>query len=163
MDYKNQKYDIFNMFEKRNALVTAGNSESFNGCTIGWGSLGTVWGRPMATVYVNPARYTSEFLLREDYFTVSFFGDDHREDLNIMGTKSGRDCDKISLTKLTPVADENKVVYKEAELTFVCKKVYWGLFEGEHFDQSLNDRFYIPRQLPPHYEFIGEIVDVIEK
>ena len=57
--------------------------------TISWGGLGTLWGKPVATVYVRESRYTHEFMDREDYFTVSFYPESCRRTLGVLGSKSG--------------------------------------------------------------------------
>ena len=44
--------DVFTKFDKQWALVTAGTPEHYNTMTISWGGLGTLWERPVATVYV---------------------------------------------------------------------------------------------------------------
>ncbi len=93
----------FDVFDKKWALVTAGSLDDYNTMTIGWGGLGTLWSLPVATVYVKPVRYTYSYLEKNDFFTVSFFSGRFRGDLAILGSKSGRDCDKVALTKLTPV------------------------------------------------------------
>lgn len=163
---ENEKYEVFKMFNKDWALVTAGTIDDFDTCTIGWGSLGDIWGginkgNPIATVYVNPLRLTNDYLLNNEYFTVSFYDETYREDLLILGTKSKRDVDKVALTKLTPVEVKNSVTFKETKLTFICRKIYYNQFVKENmhpdYQHIYNDRF------PPHYEYIGEIVDVIEK
>ena len=41
--------DIFEQFDKKWALLTAGTMEKFNTMTISWGGLGTLWGKPVAT------------------------------------------------------------------------------------------------------------------
>ncbi|MCR4676865.1 MAG: hypothetical protein K5634_06520 [Sphaerochaetaceae bacterium] len=66
-------FDILTVFEDRWALATAGTLEDYNTCTIGWGSLGTVWGKSTATIYINELRYTNEYVQKNDYFTISFF------------------------------------------------------------------------------------------
>ena len=103
--------------------------EHFNGCTIGWGSLGNIWSRAgsvgsVVTVYVYPSRYTCEFLKANDTFTVSFFPQEHRKALDYMGTHSGRDEDKTAAAGLTPVAMGPSVGYREAHLTFLCRKTF---------------------------------------
>ena len=65
--------DAFHIFDKQWALVTAGTLNHYNTMTISWGGLGTLWSRPVATVYVKPIRYTYQFLEKNEYFTVSFF------------------------------------------------------------------------------------------
>ncbi len=77
-NFKEKEYKVFEMFDKQWAIVTAGSMEHYNSCTVSWGSLGNIWGhagnsRPTVTVYVHPARYTSEFLKNSDTFTVSFY------------------------------------------------------------------------------------------
>ena len=39
-------------------LLCAGNKEKSNAMTIGWGGIGTLWGRTALTVYVAEKRYT---------------------------------------------------------------------------------------------------------
>ena len=88
MTFRDGQYDVFNMFDKQWALAAAGTVEDFDGCTIGWGSLGSLWGlrsdgRLIVTIYVNPLRYTSEYLLKNDCFTVSFFEEKYRRELGV--------------------------------------------------------------------------------
>ena len=87
--------DIFAQFDKKWALLTAGGKEKFNTMTISWGGLGTLWGKPVATVYVRESRYTHEFMDREDYFTVSFYPESCRRTLGVLGSKSGRDRSRL--------------------------------------------------------------------
>ena len=81
----NYSLDIFTQFDKKWALVTAGNQDSFNTMTISWGGMGTIWNKPVATVYVRTSRYTHEFMDNNDYFTVSFFPEEYKQTLGILG------------------------------------------------------------------------------
>lgn len=167
MDFKNKTYEVFNMFDRDWGLASAGTLEDFDGCTIGWGSLGEIWGmpnqaRPIVTVYVNPLRYTADYLLKHDYFSVSFFDKKYRKDLAILGSKSKRDVDKFSLTSLTAVEHGNTIIFNEANLTFICRKLYWQQFNTEHLAPEVVN-FYSEHNHPTHYEFIGEVKEVIDK
>ena len=75
-------------------LLAAGDKEKSNAMTIGWGGIGTLWGRTALTVYVAEKRYTKEFMDKAEYFTVMTFDVEESKVLNYMGTKSGRDGDK---------------------------------------------------------------------
>ena len=166
MNYTEKSYDVFQMFNDRWALVTAGDISNFNTMTIAWGSMGTIWGpphkgKPILTVYVSPARYTHSFLEQNNFFTVSFFSEEYRRDLSILGSRSGRDGDKVALTALEPVAVEHGVDFKQADLTFVSKKLYSHQFEKEQVPADVADWIYT--RVPPHTMFVGEIVDVIER
>jgi len=149
-------------FEQEWALLTAGNKDRFNTMTISWGGLGTIWNRPVATVYVRPIRYTYEFIESNEFFTISFYGKNHRKDLEILGSKSGRDTDKVSLTKLTPEFLEDAISFKETDITIVCKKIYFqDLSNTNDMPQSVVDRFY--KTDKPHRMYIGEVIDIIDK
>ena len=166
MEFTGKKYDVFQMFNDRWALATAGTIEDYNTMTIGWGGMGTIWGpphqgKPVLTIYVSPARYTHSYLEKNDYFTVSFFPEQYRRDLGILGSKSGREGDKVALTSLEPVAVEHGVDFKQAELTFVCRKLYSHQFEVDRVPPEVADWIYT--RVPPHTMFIGEIVDCIER
>ena len=43
-DVTNESFDVFRMFDKQWALAAAGSAEDCNAMTIGWGTLGTIWG-----------------------------------------------------------------------------------------------------------------------
>ena len=116
--------NVFDVFNKGWALVTAGSMDSFNTMTISWGGLGTLWERPAATVYVKPIRYTWQFLQKNDKFTVIFLPESMKKAVGIMGTHSGRDGDKAALAGLTPVFLDGCVTFAEAETTLVCRKMY---------------------------------------
>ncbi len=128
-DFEEMDYKVFELFRKRWALVAAGTPGDFNACTVGWGSLGTLWTRPgrtgsVVTVYLYPTRYTREHLVANDTFTVSFFPEEYRKALGVMGSRSGRDGDKAAAAGLTPVGLGGSVTFEEASLTLVCRKVY---------------------------------------
>ena len=175
--FETKNYKAFSMFEDRWALVTAGTPEDFNTCTVSWGSMGNVWGpnggdMSTVTVYIHPARYTQEFMAKYDTFTVSFFPDSQRKALGYLGSHSGRDEDKVANSGLTPVAVDDGVMFEEAELTFVCKKLYEHQFDEAHLADKIKE--YYASNPPeytkagsdrwePHYMYIGEIVETIEK
>ena len=116
--------DIFSQFDKKWALLTAGTKNSFNSMTISWGGLGTLWNKPAATVYVRQSRYTHDFMDNNEYFTVSFYPEEFKKQLGVLGTKSGRDMDKMNDSGLTPVEVGESVSFKEAEVTLVCRKLF---------------------------------------
>jgi len=177
MEFVQKEYNVFEMFSHQMALVTAGDIGHFNGCTVGWGSFGNVWAkagsvRPIMTVYVYPSRYTCEFLKANDTFTVSFFPKAYRKALGYMGTHSGRNEDKVKGAELTPISIGRSVGYKEAELTFLCKKLYQHEFAKEDLAEEVHEYYKASSKVYPpdtngdwqtHYMFVGEIIDVDDK
>ena len=149
--------DIFNDFSK-GALLTAGTPEKFNMMTIGWGGLGTVWGKPSATVYVRPSRYTHEFMETEDYFTIGTFAySDYAKQLRLLGTKSGRDMDKMHDSGLTPLALARGMTFKEVNTTLVCKKFFQQRLDPNNLPEDLRSRYYHDDE--PHDMYIGEVIE----
>ena len=157
---KNYMEKTFDLFDKGWALVTAGNMDGFNTMTISWGGLGTLWNRPVATVYVKPIRYTHNFMESNEYFTVSFFDADYRADLATLGTLSGKDGDKVAKTQLTAVAVGESVSFKEAKLTLLCKKLYRQDLDKSVMPADVVQKYYIDEA--EHTMYVGEVVDIIE-
>ncbi len=176
-DYVNNDYKVFELFSKQWALVTAGNTQHFNSCTISWGSMGTLWTKPtksgsIITVYLHPSRYTCDFLKEYDSFTVSFFPQEYKEALSYMGSHSGRNEKKSGNAGLTAIPFGDSITYEEAELTFLCRKVYGHQLSKDDIAKDIQDYYRNnPKAYPvdengqwqPHYLFIGEILEVSDK
>lgn len=150
----------FSVFAKDWALVTAGTPDNYNTMTIGWGGLGTLWRRPVATVYVKPCRYTHSFIESNDYFTVSFFDDEYKKALGVLGTKSGRDGDKVSEVGFEAVPCGESVTFKQAKTTILCKKIYRQDMDMSVMPEDVIKDYYIEEA--PHTMFVGEVIEVIE-
>jgi flavin reductase (DIM6/NTAB) family NADH-FMN oxidoreductase RutF len=143
-------------------LLTSGDFAEgrFNAMTVGWGSIGYMWRRPFVQVVVRPVRYTYEFMEKYETFTVCAFPKEQHAALQLLGTKSGRDMDKITASGLTPAASETVAApaYAEAELIMECRKMYWDDFNPEHFIDSTIDANY-PRK-DYHRIYFGEILSI---
>ena len=150
----------FEKFTNQWALVTAGTKESFNSMTIGWGTMGTLWKLPVITIFIRPCRYTMEFIEKSDYFTVAFFDEKYKKALGIMGTKSGRDTDKVKLSQLTPKFLENGVTYEEASETYVCKKMYCEQMNKDKFPELAKIFYEHEKEQEAHYLITGEVIKV---
>ncbi len=153
------KMDAYDAFHFDWALVTAGTMQNHNTMTIGWGGLGCLWGKRVATIYVRPNRYTYEFVEHEDYFTVSFFPEDYRDALKLLGQKSGRDCDKITQAGLHPVPIGESVTFREARLTLLCRKLYHQDMDASAIDPQCLKTYYAPDN-PLHRMYVGEILEI---
>lgn len=149
-----------NIFQKEWALVTAGSMKNYNTMTIGWGGFGTLWRKPVCTVYVKPCRYTHSFMDANEYFTVSFYDDEHRSALSVLGTKSGRDGDKVAEARFTAVAAGESVTFKQAKTTLLCRKIYRQDMTLDAMPADAIEKYYTEEA--PHTMFIGEVIDIIE-
>jgi flavin reductase (DIM6/NTAB) family NADH-FMN oxidoreductase RutF len=110
----------------RGAFLTAGSATKYNTMTIGWGTIGFMWGKPIFTVMVRPSRYTFAFLESTGEFTVSLPLGGMQAALNICGTQSGRDTDKLAVAGLKLAASQKAAppVVAGCGLYYECKVVY---------------------------------------
>lgn len=144
-------------------LVTAGNYAKFNMMTASWGTMGFLWNRPVVMIFVRPQRYTYGFTEQNDYFTLCFFEERYRKALNVCGTFSGRDVDKVEICGLTPyITDVNVPAFKEARLVLECKKLYSDFLEEKFFkDREMVEELYPKKDF--HKLYVAEIVNAWEK
>ncbi len=161
MDISKLELAPFTIFDKKWALLTAGKENDFNTMTISWGGMGTLWSKPVVTVYVKPIRYTYKFMEKNDYFTVSFYSDEYKKVLGVLGSKSGRDIDKMNSSGLTPEYLEHGMTFKEAQITLVLKKIYYQDLDQTKFPKDAVDRYY--KTEAPHRMYVGEVIDIIVK
>jgi flavin reductase (DIM6/NTAB) family NADH-FMN oxidoreductase RutF len=135
--YDELNYKAFSIWKGQGILITSGDFETgqYNTMTIGWGSLGVIWSIPFAMVAVRPTRYTYKFMEEYDSFTLCAFSPAYRPALDLLGTKSGRDGDKIRESGLTVIASQYVAspAFAEAELILECKKNYWSDLDPSHF------------------------------
>ena len=161
MDIKDKVYYPFQAFNKEWALLTPGESaEDFNTMTISWGGMGTLWSLPVATVYVKPCRYTHTFMEKYTHFTISFFDEQYRRDLELLGSKSGRDGDKVGLTSLVPKVDEEDrfVSFEQAKVVLFCKRLYRQDLDLSAIPDQMVMKHY--RTEAPHTMYIGEVTKI---
>lgn len=141
-------------------LITAGNKDNYNMMTASWGFMGEMWGADSVVAAVRPQRYTMEFINKNDYFTLSFYGD-KKEIHKVCGSMSGRDINKTQMTGLTPVFSDNTVYFGEARLVIICKKQYVSPLTADGFiDKSVLEKWY---NNDLHNMIIGKIEKVLIK
>ena len=140
-------------------LMTTKVGEKVNTMTIGWGTIGIQWGKPVFIAFVRDSRHTMEMLNEVGEFTVNVpMGDIDKKILGYCGTKSGRDTDKIADMAMT--LEDPEVIsvpgIKELPLTLECKVIYRQRQENDKIPADLFDRYYPAGDF--HTAFYGEIV-----
>jgi flavin reductase (DIM6/NTAB) family NADH-FMN oxidoreductase RutF len=153
---------VFDLWDNQWLLLTSGDfqSESFNSMTVAWGGFGIMWNLPIAMVVVRPSRFTYEFINDHDAFTLCGFPDSYRKALSLLGTKSGRDGDKIAESGLTPIASKAVAapIFEEASLAVACRKIYYSDFDPTHFLDDRIEKQYNGRDY--HRMVYGEILQI---
>lgn len=151
------KDNVFNLIGNDWMLITAGTLKSFNMMTASWGTMGELWNRKVCFCFVRPTRHTYQFITKAETFTLCFFDESYRETLNLCGSKSGRDIDKVAATGLTPVATEyGSVYFEQARLVLECRILYTHDFDPERFiDSKIHDSY---PEKDYHRMFVGEVI-----
>lgn len=139
-------------------LISALKDDKVNTMTASWGGIGVIWNKNVVTVYIRPQRYTREFIDASDYFSLTFF-ENYKKELGVLGSKSGRDGDKIKEVGFDIEILENQPTFKQGKMTFICKKLYRGEIAPECFiDKNLDSQNYPAQDY--HYIYIGEIKSI---
>lgn len=161
MNIENLSMNPFTKIGKEWGLVTAGTMEKSNTMTVSWGGVGVLWNKNVVFIFVRESRYTKEFIDNGETFSLSFLDDSYRSALNFCGSKTGRDYDKWKEAGLTP-AEKNGVIYpKEANLTFLCRKMSAMPMDAKDFiDPTLEERWYSDHDM--HTIYVGEILEVLD-
>jgi flavin reductase (DIM6/NTAB) family NADH-FMN oxidoreductase RutF len=152
----------FRQWDKGWFALSSGDfsARRFNTMTVSWGSLGIMWNRPFVQVVVRPTRFTRRFIEEFDNFTLCAFPEQYRKALNILGSQSGRDGDKIALSGLTPAASQlvSSPAFAEAELVFECRKIYSDDFDPSRFlDPSIEKQY---PEKDYHTVYFGQILRI---
>lgn len=143
-------------------LLTTKSGDQVNTMTIGWGTMGTEWNKPIFIVYVRQHRHTWKMLQENPEFTINIPMDEKAAKiLGYCGKTSGRDTDKIADLGLTLVEPEVISVpgIRELPLTLECRVLYRQAQEPNSIPADIRQRFYADN-VPGDYHdaFYAEIV-----
>lgn len=129
----------------RGILLTTKRGEEVNTMTIGWGTIGIDWSRPVFIAYVRESRHTKQMLEANGEFTVNVpLGDVEKKILGVCGTRSGRDLDKIRELGLhleEPVAISVPGI-RELPLTLECRVLYKQQQDLSAIPEDILARYY---------------------
>lgn len=158
IDYHTLNFDPFHKIGKDWLLISARKDGITNTMTASWGALGHLWNKDIAIVFIRPQRYTREFVDASDSFTLSFFDGYHKE-LSYLGTKSGKDENKIENVHFHLTDIDGQPAFEEAKEVWILKKLYVSKFEKDSFIfPDIYEKSYPNDDL--HYIYIGEITGV---
>ena len=147
------------------ALVTTQAGGEVNTMTIGWGTLGTEWAKPIFTVFVRQSRHTKALLDKNPEFTINVprKGSDRKQILGFCGSKSGRDVDKIKEMDLH--LEEPDVItvpgIREFPITLECRVVYKQDQDLSAIEEQKRLRYYAPGTANDgdyHTAYYGEVL-----
>ncbi len=124
LDYWPQTVQVLN---NEGILLVSQDAEGKpNAMTIGWCTLGTIWGKPIMSVLVRPSRYTYGLMEVTNDFTVNVGSRELLSAVAFCGRESGRDVDKFDHLGLTAVPSQHvkSPIIGECVIHYECKVVH---------------------------------------
>lgn len=157
---------IMQQLSRSGILATVKADDKVNSITIGWGTIGIDWSRPVFQIYVRECRHSKSMLDKAGEFTVNIpleRSDRVKEILAFCGTKSGRDTDKVEALGLTLIESEkiNTPAIAELPLTIECRVIYSTRQDGTRMPNDVMQRYYPDWENSKedvHTVYYGEIV-----
>ncbi len=159
------KFDVFketaDLLDGDGALLVTGNPP--NPMTIGWGTLGIIWGRPIFQVLVRPVRYTFGLMEQASDFSVCFLSEKYRKQLAFCGTRSGRNHDKVAICGFTiePGIRIHAPFIGESMFHYECRIVHKHRLDPATLHPDIQSRYY--PQPDHHMVYYGEILGVFKQ
>lgn len=142
----------------KGVFLTTKVSDEINSMTISWGNIGRMWNRPIFMAMVRKERHTYKLIEESNEFTVSIPYEDMKEAVAFLGSKSGRDMNKLEALNIntlkgevidTPILDIKGIHYE-------CKVVYKTEMTNNDLDAYIKDNWYSKES--HHTIYFGEIV-----
>lgn len=156
------EFDPFTKIGSEWMTITAGSADKVNTMTASWGTVGVLWGRNVACIFVRDSRYTKEFLDQSDTFSLTFFSKEYRHALKYFGAVSGRTEDKIANAKMHVDYCENTPYIDEGSLVFICRKMSATKIDPSQFiDPSIDEQWY--KEKDYHTMYIGEVRQILAR
>jgi flavin reductase (DIM6/NTAB) family NADH-FMN oxidoreductase RutF len=149
---------IQRMDEEGLLLVTTSTDGKPNVMTIGWGTIGSIWARPIFVVLVRPSRHSYSLLEQVSDFTVNVLPRELAKAAGICGSVSGQEHDKFQEAQLTPIPSREirSPILRECVVHYECRTVERVDIAPDALVQSLREQFYKKGDF--HRLYFGEIV-----
>ena len=131
-----------------------------NAMTIGWGTIGIIWAKPIFVVLVRPSRYTYDLIEITNDFTVNVPTPKLADKVSYFGTVSGRNQNKFKAKgfTLSPGKKVKSPIIEECVINYECRVVH----KNDVIPDRLADeiRYSAYRQGDFHRIYFGEILTV---
>ena len=134
-----------------------------NPMTIGWGTIGRIWGRPVFLVLVRPSRHSFGLLEELPEFSVNVPTDELKDTVELCGTESGRDMDKAKECGLTlnSCGSIGVPYVEDCPIHYECRVIHKGNVINADLIPQIVAECYPTGDF--HRVFYGEILGVFRK
>lgn len=156
--------NVFTMNGKEFFAIAAGDKEKYNSMIASGGGWGMLFKKPTCWSILRADRYTLEFIEHTHTYTISYFPKEYKHQMLFLGSKSGRESEKMDETELTIIqTPSGNVCFREARLVLECRVIQITLPEPEDFcmeeaQEWISETYQQPSD---HRKYIfGEITNV---
>jgi len=126
--------NVFALVGKIYPVITVRTAEGCNAMVASGGGMGVQFRKPTTWCIFPTNRYTLELIKKEKAYTLSYFSDEYRERYMFLGTKSGRDSDKMKEVKLTAIETPlGNMAFEEARLIIECNLLQISTIPADDF------------------------------
>lgn len=116
--------NVFTLVGELFPVITAGNSMHYNSMVSSGGGMGILFKKPVIWSVLRSDRYTLELIREERTYTISYFPDNYKEQLIFLGSKSGKNSNKMQEVELTSIQTPlENITFEEARLIIECKLI----------------------------------------
>lgn len=152
--------DTFDAMSNTGLFLVSGNMNNPNVMTIGWGTAGIIWGKPVFIVLVRPSRYSYGLIEKSGEFTVNVPYPEMEEIVSFCGTVSGRNHNKFKEKNLTPLPGKKVKcpTIKESSIHYECRVVYKNDVIPKELFPDIPPEYYPEGDY--HRVYFGEILAV---
>lgn len=141
-------------------LIAAEKDGRVSMMTASWGGVGVYCHKPVAYSYIRPQRFTKGLVDAAEGFSITFFPESYREQLNFCGTKSGRDYEKVKECGFEILHSDGIPYFAQADTAFICKPiVVQELVQGAFKNRDVLPEVYAQQDF--HTLYISEIVQAL--
>jgi flavin reductase (DIM6/NTAB) family NADH-FMN oxidoreductase RutF len=151
-------HETIDKLADKGIILVSGNPP--NPMTIGWGTIGEIWHKPVFTVLVRPTRFTFGLMEQAKDFTVCVMPAGFDKHLAICGSKSGRDMDKVKVCGFDMLQSQkvSTPFIGQSEIHYECRIIHKHRLDPDVLDPAIIDQYYPNRDF--HTVYYGEILGV---
>ena len=142
-------------------LLLAGDPP--NPMTIGWGTVGHIWNKPIMTVMVRPVRHTFSLMESARDFSVCILPDQYTRELNLCGTKSGREINKLEACNfhIERCSGIDSFFISESTIHYECRIIHKNFIDPSTLDPLIDKKYYPVKDY--HMVYYGEIMGIFRE
>lgn len=115
-------FNVLTLVGKDFYVITAGKENHYNSMIGSGGGLGMLFRKPTTWCVLRADRYTLELIQKEQTYTLSYFPNEYKEQMIFLGSKSGRNSEKMKEVELVGVqTPSGDMSFEKAGLIIECK------------------------------------------